>query len=407
MGSYWHGVGGRGEGGVWEEERLENLDFIIYRVDDPGEQAVVEVFTESIAGDGSLGSVEISHNHVVLTRLEVMVTRRAHVRQAALHHLVNIWHEGFDINVKPQRKTVAMQSLPWVENDPLPPPPIMEAEWERRLVRGWLLCIAVYVRWESESRGNVDSREKQLMDGSAVSVEQLFTVNVRYSKALRRWSTEINSSIDTSSSSVPKAKAKAKTKAKTSFQCSALFVSICLSVSECYRIRCWCSSPRCHRYCSPGRRSGCPVSKQRPPLGKCWWSPPTRNLPSPTLSKPQSQSQTKPIDQWLCGSIQRKLCKKIKKTKWPPWCCRSPPYHWAILESDSTGPCVNSDNSPCSSAASTILPQRKIQSHSAFHTIRHPTIIIPLSLTSINLEKSTWIFQVDTIDLNSHVGREW
>ena len=94
------------------------------------------MFTESIAGDGSLGSVEISHNHVVLTRLEVMVTSRAHVRQAALHHLVNIWHEGFDINVKPQRKMVATQSLPWVENDPLPPPPIMEAEWERRLVRG-------------------------------------------------------------------------------------------------------------------------------------------------------------------------------------------------------------------------------------------------------------------------------
>ena len=64
------------------------------------------------------------------------------------------------------------------------------------------------------------------MDGSAVSVEQLFTVNVRYSKALRRWSTEINSSIDTSSSSVPKAKAKAK----TSFQCSALSA---LSLSVC------------------------------------------------------------------------------------------------------------------------------------------------------------------------------
>ena len=33
------------------------------------------MFTEGVAGDGGLSCVEISHDHVVLTRLHVMETR--------------------------------------------------------------------------------------------------------------------------------------------------------------------------------------------------------------------------------------------------------------------------------------------------------------------------------------------
>ena len=69
-----------------------DFDFVVDGVDDPGEEPVVEVFAEDVAGDGCLDGVEIGHDHVVLAGLQVMVTRhdRAHVRQAALHHLVHV-----------------------------------------------------------------------------------------------------------------------------------------------------------------------------------------------------------------------------------------------------------------------------------------------------------------------------
>ena len=214
----------------------------------------------------------------------------------------------------------------------------MEAEWERRLVRGWLLCMAEYVRWESESRGNVESREKQLMDGSAVSVEQLFTVNVRYSKALRRWSTEINSSIDTSSSSMRK-------KEKKNISSQSLWQML-RSLEFVIPYSLLMQHPSVPSILLTG-------SKMRLPSFKT--AATTRKML--TIS-----SDVKPTVSNAFCKARRAARLKFRNfdqrmgTMWLPWCCRSPPYRWAILGFDSTAPCASSYNSRCSSAASTILP---------------------------------------------------